>query len=92
MKSAYLLINFFTILIPFLWSFESRIQFYQKWKFVFPSIVLPAVLFLIWDYFKTRYGVWGFNPDYITGYKMAGLPIEEIFFFFLRALFLHFYL
>lgn len=81
MKSSYLLINFFTLLIPFLWSFESKIQYARKWKFLFPAILFPALVFLVWDYFKTLYGVWGFNPDYTTGYQIGGLPIEEILFF-----------
>ena len=81
MKYTYLLINFFTVLIPLAWSFESKMSFYRKWKFLFPAIFITAMVFLIWDYFKTKYGVWGFNPNYIIGIKFGNLPVEEVLFF-----------
>lgn len=81
MRNTYLLINFFTILIPFLWSFERKLRFMRGWKSLLPAIVIPAILFLVWDYFKTSYGVWGFNPEYVLGIYLFGLPLEEILFF-----------
>lgn len=45
-------------------------------------MLIPAILYVIWDSYFTRMGVWSFNPDYITGIKLAGLPVEEILFFF----------
>lgn len=81
MKYTYLLLNVFTILIPLLRSFEGRLQFYKKWPALFPAITITAIFFLVWDYFKTHYGVWGFNPQYVMGYYFFGLPVEEILFF-----------
>ncbi|MCS6934135.1 MAG: lycopene cyclase domain-containing protein [Chitinophagales bacterium] len=81
MKSVYLFINVFTIAIPLLRSFEPRIYFVSKWKFYLPANFITAMFFLVWDYFKTRYGVWGFNDRYILGVKLFGLPLEEILFF-----------
>ncbi len=82
MKFTYLLINFFTILIPLARTWEPKLQFYKKFRLWFPGMLFTAVFFLTWDYFKTKYGVWSFNDEYILGPRVGGLPIEEILFFF----------
>lgn len=81
MRYTYLLINFFTIIFPLLRSFEPRMHFWKKWKYLFPAMVFTAIFFLVWDYIKTSYAVWSFNDKYITGIKLGVLPIEEILFF-----------
>lgn len=45
-------------------------------------MLFPAILYIIWDSYFTRLGVWSFNENYITGIKYFGLPLEEILFFF----------
>lgn len=45
-------------------------------------MLLPAILYIIWDSYFTRLGVWSFNDKYITGIKYVDLPVEEILFFF----------
>ncbi|MGB4397879.1 MAG: lycopene cyclase domain-containing protein [Daejeonella sp.] len=81
MKSSYLLINFLTILFPILLSFDSRVRFYESWKYTFPGLLITGVVFLIWDYLFTILDVWSFNPDYVMGAYILNLPIEEILFF-----------
>lgn len=39
------------------------------------------LLFIPWDIWFTRIGVWWFRDDYITGFKLFDLPIEEWLFF-----------
>ncbi len=80
-KYTYLLVDLCSIAVPFAFSFESKLQFYKKWKALFPAILVPAILFLIWDSIFTAQGVWGFNEQYITGIKIGNLPLEEILFF-----------
>lgn len=82
MKYTYLLINFFTIIGPLLGSFERKVNFKAKWKYAVPATLIVAIPFWIWDVFFTKYGVWGFNPDYCIGVKLLGMPIEEWMFFF----------
>lgn len=38
-------------------------------------------VFIPWDIIFTENGFWGFNPDYLTGYYLLGLPVEEWLFF-----------
>ena len=81
MKAAYLLINFLTILFPIVLSFDSRVQFYKSWKFIFPGLIITGLVFLVWDHLFTILDVWSFNPDYVMGLYILNLPIEEILFF-----------
>lgn len=69
MKTAYLLINFLTIIFPLILSFDKKVQFYKKWKFVWPGLMITGLLYLIWDYIFTFNQVWSFNENYIIGVR-----------------------
>ena len=81
MKATYLLINFLTVLFPVILSFDKRVRFYKSWKYIFPGLLISGLFFLLWDHLFTVFGVWSFNPDYIIGYYLLDLPLEEILFF-----------
>lgn len=82
MKLLYLYVNLGTILVPFLYSFHPRIQFYKEWKRFLVSASITALFFIIWDMIFTANGVWHFNPDYILGFYIGNLPLEEVLFFY----------
>ena len=81
MKWLYFLIDFFTVIIPFIFSFHPKIKFYKTWKAFFTSAIIVAIIFTIWDIVFTSLGVWNFNPHYVTGIYFFNLPVEEMLFF-----------
>ena len=66
---------------PLALSFDKKVAFYKKWKYIFPAMLLPCLLYIAWDMYFTRIGVWSFNKAYITGYSIGNLPVEEVLFF-----------
>lgn len=44
-------------------------------------MLFTAFVFIVWDVFFTIKGVWSFNDQYIIGWRIFGLPIEEWLFF-----------
>lgn len=82
MKWLYLLLDIGTLFFPVVLSFDKRVAFFYRWKTVLLSALIVSVPFLIWDYFFTEHGVWGFNPDYLCGIYFGNLPLEEVLFFF----------
>ena len=83
MHFTYVFILAFTLSYPLYKSFESRVQFYKKWRFLFPALFISAIVFIAWDIWFADKSVWSFNRDYLLGFFIAGLPIEEWLFFFI---------
>src|SRR5690554_2224764 len=81
-SSTYLLINFLTIIICFIASFDKRIQFYKHFGTFLLSSTIVAIPFISWDVWFTDMVVWWFNTDYTLGVIIAGLPMEEWLFFY----------
>lgn len=81
-KLTYLLIDFGAVIVPFIFSFHPRLRFDRHFKAFFLANLISASVFIGWDAIFTARGVWGFSSYYTTGLKLAGLPIEEILFFF----------
>ena len=80
--SLYLLLMIFSFGSCLVLSFDRKVAFYKNIRFLGPAILFVAIPFLIWDQIFTDYGIWGFNEDYLQGFYIGKLPIEEVLFFF----------
>lgn len=81
MNYLYLLLNIGSLSLPFIFSFHPKLKFYKKWKALFLSILLMMLIFIPWDVFFTKNGIWGFNETYFLGIKYLSIPMEEWLFF-----------
>lgn len=79
--STYLIINLLIIIFPLIMSFEGKVKYYKKYKYVFLSIIITAVPFLVWDSIAAHRGDWSFNASHVMEYRLMKLPAEEILFF-----------
>ncbi len=77
----YLIINLLVILVPLIRSFDHRVAYYRRWRALFPAILITGAIFVVWDVYFTKIGIWGFNPTYLSGISAFGLPLGEWLFF-----------
>ena len=66
---------------PIAQSFEWRLRYYKKWRYLIPAILVMMIIFIPWDIWFTDRGIWWFNDKYISGIRIFLLPIEEWLFF-----------
>lgn len=90
--SLYFILLISTISLPLILSFDKKLHFYQQWKYVFPSIFTIAAVYILFDIYFTKHGIWGFNPRYHSNIIFFNLPLEEWLFFIIvpyASIFLH---
>lgn len=80
-KYLYLGLLILSIAYPLAQSFEWRLKLYKNFKAIITGTIVMMLLFIPWDIWFTKIGVWWFKDDYITGFKVFELPIEEWLFF-----------
>ena len=80
---TYFLILACSLAGPLALSFDKKVGFYKKGKWFFPAMIIPALIYIVWDFYFASKGVWSFNEKYVTGIKLYNLPIEEVLFFFI---------
>lgn len=80
MEVLYLYLLLGSLLVPLLYSIFV-LDIIKYWKQFSLSTIIIAIVFLIWDYFFTKAGIWGFNDNYCLGIKIFKMPIEEWLFF-----------
>jgi lycopene cyclase domain-containing protein len=78
---TYLSLLLGSILFPLLLSFDKKVAFYKMWKPLSIAIFCSSLFFIVWDTIFTHIGIWSFNDQYILGFRMLDLPLEEWLFF-----------
>lgn len=79
---TYLLLLIGTIAGPLAFSFDNKIQYFRKFKYLFPAILFSGAIFILWDLRFEELGIWNYNPDYILGIYIMNLPFEKWLYFF----------
>jgi len=78
---TYLFLMLGSWIVPVVYSFENKVQYYKKLKWLAPAIIFTGAIFIIWDIRFQELGIWDFNSEYITGIYLINLPVEEWLFF-----------
>jgi lycopene cyclase domain-containing protein len=78
---TYLFLNLITIAGPLALSFDKKVAFYKNWKPFASAMLATSTLYIVWDIWFTKINVWLFNPQFLYGKWLAGLPLEEYIFF-----------
>jgi lycopene cyclase domain-containing protein len=81
MKIEYFIVLTVAFIIPFIYSFSRKLDFYKYPLRLIPAIGSPFAVLIMWDSIAVSRGHWNFNEKYITGIKIINLPVEEILFF-----------
>ena len=79
--SLYLKILLFSFMIPFIVSFNSKVNFNKYFLPLIIALLTSSIPFIFWDIYFTDLGVWGFNIEHHSGILVINLPLEEILFF-----------
>jgi lycopene cyclase domain-containing protein len=77
----YLALDVLSLAFPLIASFDKRLRFSSKWSGLFTGLLVMSTIFLLWDGLFTAAGVWGFDPRYLVGVYLFGMPVEEWLFF-----------
>lgn len=80
-KYTYLILDLITLSPVLFLSFDPWVKFYKKWIPSLLAILIVGAVFVIWDIWFTKIGVWEFNPEYLVGIDIVNLPLEEWLFF-----------
>jgi len=84
-KYLYLCVLLSVFVWPLYFCAHPTMRLYRYWRSLLKAILIPSVVFWIWDIVATARGHWSFNPDYVLGVQLVNLPVEEYFFFIVVA-------
>jgi len=84
-KGEYLILLAAVLFFPLVRSRDRNLSLYRHTGALLKSIGLVCALFWSWDVAATARGHWSFNPEYVLGISLLGVPVEEWLFFIVVA-------
>jgi isorenieratene synthase len=81
MTAEYLVFNLVVISMPLLLAVWPPTDFRSQYLPAFIACFVVAIPYVVWDALVAG-AHWDFNPAYVIGARLFGLPVEEILFFF----------
>lgn len=73
---TYLFLLLIFLVIPIILSFQKKIRFIFRLRYLLPATIFSAAIFLMWEWRFTEFGIWSYNPDFITGIDLLKVPLE----------------
>jgi lycopene cyclase domain-containing protein len=80
--NLYLWLDIAVFAAPFALSFDRRVAYFRRWPPLLGSILVVSSTYIFWDVLATRAGHWSFSEEYAGGFRVLGLPLGELLFFF----------
>ena len=81
MKTEYCIVLGCILAGPLLLSGHRRLRIYSHRKALFKAMLAVSAVYWIWDVIASARGHWSFNPLYVVGVDILGMPVEEWLFF-----------
>lgn len=85
MHAEYMIVLGAILLFPLLLSIIMRLDMYAHWRSMLKATGIVCAAYWTWDALVTARGHWSFNPAYVLGLNIAGMPLEEWLFFIVLA-------
>lgn len=68
------------VTLPLEFVFRARV--YRRPRRLLRAMLIPFVIFFVWDVVAIARGHWHFTARYVTGWEFPGaVPVEEVVFF-----------
>jgi lycopene cyclase domain-containing protein len=68
------------VTLPLEFLFGARV--WRRPRRLAAALAVPVLIFVVWDVVAIARDHWGYNPKYVTGWKLPfDLPVEELVFF-----------
>jgi lycopene beta-cyclase len=81
MKGEYFLVLGAILFFPLVLSLLMRLRLFQRWRALLKAMLFVSAVYWVWDIAAIARGHWSFNPAYILGVDLLGMPVEEWLFF-----------